>query len=640
MKHYLNSFHAVASALIALAINAANTDRLEWHEKKPEEWYQRYDAYPPYCSTPSQMESRSIPPLDNSKKYGSKSRLAHVTAVIRHGARTPWTSDLHCWNGYSNADTGTWSCDLTTWLAPPSPKVVEQQEEESFDTSDSGAMFLFEKHYDSLVYPKNNLTNLLNGTCQMGQLLLQGYEQQITNGRHFRKAYVYDSSNGNEQDDTTQPDARMQLIDVAVNDETTDDDGIQGNSQPWSKDKLRLRADDDQRTIMSGQVLLRGMFEQEIDNYFAAKQEYPLLPLHTADRSRDILGANDKVCPRLLQMETEFRASQSFRSFMTSLEAKQLLDFQRNVLQLPHDQKMDAIDCLMTTICTDRTLPDAVNDYTSDVAMSADASVKRESSGDENRRRRLHDEDDYGENLFQRLYDWDVKGYVLQQTDNDAAYAKLSMSFLWAEIMEGINKVLENKQDTIKLSLVSGHDTTIMPLLMSLGPRVFDRKWTPYASHLVLEIHKLEADRDLILFKSDFAFRLLYNGKILTPLMDGCSEDLQLCDAQVLVAQVQPFATRELNCQVDKGFVALPRERTSDWTRTPSDDVAVVVLSLLSALVGSLLTYLYMARVASTRGYTKQRRQSTGSAGDGLHRNSLTLQVSGDNIDDSEGQFA
>lgn len=37
------------------------------------------------------------------------------------------------------------------------------------------AMFLFEKRYDARHRPPN-LANGMNGTCQIGQLLLKGYE--------------------------------------------------------------------------------------------------------------------------------------------------------------------------------------------------------------------------------------------------------------------------------------------------------------------------------------------------------------------------------------------------------------------------------------------------------------------------------
>lgn len=44
--------------------------------------------------------------------------------------------------------------------------------------------FLFEKNYDALLYGStgNSTGNELNGTCQLGQLLMRGYDQELQNG--------------------------------------------------------------------------------------------------------------------------------------------------------------------------------------------------------------------------------------------------------------------------------------------------------------------------------------------------------------------------------------------------------------------------------------------------------------------------
>jgi hypothetical protein len=70
--------------------------------------------------------------------------------------------------------------------------------------------------------------------------------------------------------------------------------------------------------------------------------------------------------------------------------------------------------------------------------------------------------------------------------------AKLALGPLWAEIMDNINSVVDlnaKKGGSSKFALFSGHDTTIMPLLASLGPRVWDRNdWPPYASMVLIEV--------------------------------------------------------------------------------------------------------------------------------------------------------
>ena len=145
-------------------------------------------------------------------------------------------------------------------------------------------------------------------------------------------------------------DERMRLIDTSFT-----------QYSPWDDKHVRLRADDDQRTLMSGQVVLRGMLGPEVVKEFERTGVYPTIPVHTADRDRDILDANYEVCPRLESIVTAAHESQEFQQFNTSSEATELRKFMvgslGNFIQL---------DCLMTTMCTDRTLPDPINDYSSD----------------------------------------------------------------------------------------------------------------------------------------------------------------------------------------------------------------------------------------------------------------------------------
>lgn len=88
---------------------------------KEENAYNKYEKYPPYCSTPEEMEKRAVPPLQGNGNDGS-SKLIHVTAIIRHGARTPFRGapEYKCWNGFwEDEETGVWNCDLKTYISPP-----------------------------------------------------------------------------------------------------------------------------------------------------------------------------------------------------------------------------------------------------------------------------------------------------------------------------------------------------------------------------------------------------------------------------------------------------------------------------------------------------------------------------------------
>ena len=299
-------------------------------------WYQRYDEYPPYCSIPEEMKRRVIPPRMKRRDEG-ETRLKHVTALIRHGARTPYANDIPCWDGFwESPETGVWDCDLTSYYSPPTPQEIEDDEgKREPKGGGSDAMFLFEKRYDAL---KDPLRNDLNGTCKVGQLILQGYDQELHNGEMLRVAYGYDSKKMDH-------DRSMRLLDLDL------------DSKTYLAPSLWYRVDDDERTLLSGQILLRGLFGTEFVQHLEKHGEHPIVPLHTADRDRDILAPQHKICPRLDEISDKVKESAEYKEFMES--SQPLRDFMRDELGSEDVQ----LDCLMTTMCTDRALPNAINDY-------------------------------------------------------------------------------------------------------------------------------------------------------------------------------------------------------------------------------------------------------------------------------------
>ena len=584
-----------------------------------ETWYTKYPSYPPYCSTPTAMKQRSVPPLQ-SMIPGTlgETRILHVTAILRHGARTPYKANLNCWENYTvpTSDTASWDCNLTTFLAPPPPERIYQEEGEgsSTNTKEDEAMFLFEKVYDSLhndedrMSPKYKdpnsgilqLKNELGGTCQLGQLLLQGYEQELMNGKYLRAAYIYNSySYGKEEHDQ-----RMRLLDSFTN----------GSNGTYLWDSLTYRVDDDQRTLMSGQVVLRGMFGNELVLYITKNGKFPVLTLHTADRHKDIVDPNESECTRLKEM----RINHTINSveyqilFNTSKEAQLIKEFQKEILKIPNpNMNMDAIDCLMTTICTDRILPNPVNNYNNNNTSQPNETTTTAIVDNNN----IELDTKYGSNRFQQLIDYEVNQYGYNIQANNGEYSKLGMGPLWAEIMDGIYPFIDkdlsssstsssdddqNKKRT--LSVIAGHDTTIMPLLVSLGQNVWDKQWAPYASMMIIEIHAINVDSlsNRTIYQSDYAFRLLYNGNVLTDKITGCYTNLELCDVQVLVRIVQEFAIRDVNCSLQQPLLVkiTTYDQVMEEAETLVSNRGGIILILLlvfsNAFLGSLITYIWL----------------------------------------------
>ena len=127
-------------------------------------------------------------------------------------------------------------------------------------------------------------------------------------------------------------------------------------------------------------------------------------------------------------------------------------------------------------------------------------------------------------------------------------------------------------------------------------------------------------------FASGYAFRLVYNGAVLTPRMDGC--DVELCDSQVLVNLVMPFAMfEERDCASTYPAGGEPAEvfiDSEDNTAIPEPNQAaksaqesarqkwlILGVAILSGAVGSMITSFTLRRH-----YERAFRQATGLTGD------------------------
>ena len=233
------------------------------------------------------------------------------------------------------------------------------------------ADFLFEKRYDALLLMKNRTGNELNGTCQLGQLLMRGYEQELTNGLHLRKAYYYNGDtnvddNNNHSDLSSSSSSSMQYpSSMRLWDMTATMEQLQSHhpsstvtvgdatKKIYQEPNLRYRADDEQRTLMSGQILLRGLFGPEILAADHDDDESTVIRLHTADYRRDVLVINKNICPRAAELEEEAYESEEFRKWNeSSVEVQIIRKFVEGKLGL-ESIPYGILDCLMTTMCTD-----------------------------------------------------------------------------------------------------------------------------------------------------------------------------------------------------------------------------------------------------------------------------------------------
>lgn len=112
----------------------------------------------------------------------------------------------------------------------------------------------------------------------------------------------------------------------------------------------------------------------------------------------------------------------------------------------------------------------------------------------------------------------------------------------------------------------------------------------------------MDENNDKSIYESSFAFRLLYNGEILTDKIKGCTEGLELCDAQHLTNRVQTFARRNIDC-IDVHLereVIHPMEIAKALITTTGGIVLVLLIVAVSALIGSIAVFYRLTGTVPT----------------------------------------
>eukprot|EP01038_Epipyxis_sp_PR26KG_P010653 gene10653-14307_t len=421
-------------------------------------WFPNY--YPAYCS--KDMSQRQIIPLSTSQQ-SLVNELKQVQVIVRHGARTPYAL-FSCWANY----TVTWTNCNVTELMIPSP---------SYNLPTRPAKWLFRKIYDGS-------PNELGGNCYTGQLLLEGYEQEEANGQILFQAYLNSS-------------LPLRLFDTNV----------------WTElntgSQMYLRSDDEQRTLESGQILLHTMFNIT---------EEVIVLWHTGDYDLDQIYPNSGVCPRLNQLQDIAYSSSEFIAINNSAYINNLTNNLTVIFGgVSYWTWNNALDCLMTTVCTNRDIPSG---SVSSGAIMDDA-------------------------IFNATIDNVQWNYAYNALYNNSIWSKEAMGNTVWHIANNLKAALNsssNPTNYLKFALFSGHDTTIMPLLASILGQSWDQQWAAYASMITIELYSSvtnpnDSNYDL--------FRLVYNGKPL--LVPGCSDTL--CNINILL-NILSFGKEFMPCSV------------------------------------------------------------------------------------------
>ena len=125
----------------------------------------------------------------------------------------------------------------------------------------------------------------------------------------------------------------------------------------------------------------------------------------------------------------------------------------------------------------------------------------------------------------------------------------------------------------------------------------------------------MDDDRDTDMFPSDFAFRLIYNGHVLTSRIACCPEDSDLCDADQLVDLVKPMATRKVEC-IDPSTEHVDAMQIAKSIVSKTEGVFLVLLVIaMGAFGGGVLVFFKLTGTMPEKLKRHKKRKVTNGFG-------------------------
>lgn len=421
------------------------------------------------------------------------SSLIQVQAVTRHGARTPY-AHLSCWKNYDKQIH--WNTCNVTELMITSP---------SYTSQDRPGKFLYRKIYDGS-------PTSFGGTCETGQLIYEGYQQELALGTALRNAYILGEN--------------KLFSELSWNDIV--------------KSSIYLRSDDSQRTLMSGQISIHGMFY--ID-------DEAIIDWHTGDYLLDQIYPNSNVCPRLDEVKRQAYLADEWQNHIQSRDYKFLTNRISAIFGTTSWTWNTILDCLMTTVCSDQQISDG------------NTTSKNENMSDE---------------MFDAIVKEVEYSYSYAALFNNSLYSKLAMGNTAWHIRNNIENAIQTPTEkSLKFALFAAHDTTIMPFLASILGNKWDREWAGYASMITIEVYNASSPQ--------FLFRIVYNGKELQ--LNGCNEPL--CDLAILLEALE-YGQEHMPCSAEM-ISNTPEETVPHLNENSLDYTDLLIVCIVSLLIGGLI---------------------------------------------------
>jgi len=224
-------------------------------------------------------------------------------------------------------------------------------------------------------------------------------------------------------------------------------------STDYNPDEIYIRSTDVDRTLMSALSNLAGLYPPDEEQKFNTKLDWQPIPVHTVPQTEDDLLSSHASCPRFEQLQKEIEQGE----FMKNIYSKNRELFEYisknagdNITDIVH---LDYVyDTLLIENLHNMTLPE----WTKSIFPGG---------------------------KFEELRDL---SFTIDTFTHELKRLK-GGPFL-NELVGHIHQVKEGTLDPPdrKMFMYSGHDTTVAPILHTLG--VFDIKAPPFASMIIIEL--------------------------------------------------------------------------------------------------------------------------------------------------------